>query len=192
MISTFPTQLPHIEDLFKRKDQELSSLIGKLQINDVKDDNVFEATTRRIKNQILLTKVEFKDPVIKGHRQEQKIVRPNYNRVFGGTETVQIVTVDFNFSGSPELFMFSPNGLSFSSSDTGVYQPRFNNTIAIEVEVPQLDKSEVLKRANEMMKTTFSVIQQINPQAERWSLNKAQSIDSALKQKREELISFYG
>jgi hypothetical protein len=51
-------------------------------------------------------------------------------------KTINIVTVDFPFTGSTELFGYSPNGHSISSSDTMVYQPGYGHTISIEVEVP--------------------------------------------------------
>jgi hypothetical protein len=42
-----------------------------------------------------------------------------------------------------------------------------------------------------MMQTTFSLINQVNPQAEQWSLQLGAQIDAALKQKRTELLNFY-
>ncbi len=184
-------RLPNIRTLFSQKDQELSQELGDLQINDVREDIAFQATTKRIKNQVLLAPISFGEPIIKGHRSEQKTYPQSYQHMLGHAKDVLVVTVDFPFTGSSELFSFSPDNLSFSSSDTRVHQPDYGNTISIEVEVQQLDKLTVLSMAEAKMKTTFSLINQINPQAQQWSATKEPMIDAALQKKRAELVSFY-
>ena len=183
--------LPNIHNLVIKKEQELNRELGSLRINDVKEDGAFKSTTARIKNLVRLTPVDFGEPVIKNHRSEIKKLSATYNNPWPHEKEVITVAVDFPFTGSPELFSFSPNGMTYGSSDTRVYQPDGNN-ISIEVEVEQLNKDVTLSKARSAMKTTFSLINQINPQAAQWSLTQEPLIDAELLKKRKELVDFYG
>jgi hypothetical protein len=177
--------------LFEEKRKQLQQLVGNLQLKDVKEDAAFQTTTQRVKSQLQLTPISFEEPVIKTHRQEQKSHGATFDNPRPHQKTVDIVTVDFPFTGSTELFNYSPSGHSISSSDTKVYQPGYGRTITLEVEVPQLDREAVIAKAKGMMQTTFSLINQANPHAEQWSLQMDGQIEAALQEKRTELLNFY-
>jgi hypothetical protein len=191
MYSLMVSQLRNIYELYKAKDQQLDFLVGNLQTFDVQNDQIYDVTLARIRGQILLNEVTFGPLAITSNRQEQKTVPPNYNNLFGGQEIVQIVTVEYKFKGSSELFKYIPNGWQYSSNDTTVYQPEGTDQICLEVEVPRLDKAEVISKADIMMKTTLSIITQINPQIRNWSDGKEIAIKMSLDQKRKELMALY-
>lgn len=183
--------LPRINDLFLSKEKQLNTMVGNLQVKDVKNDSDYNTAVAKIKKEILLTPVSFQDPEIKGHRTGERSVGASYEYPWPRTKSFLIVTVNFSFTGSSELFQFAPNSLTFSSTDTGVYQPDYNNVITVSVQVNELDKDQVKSRAREMMSTTFSLINQINPFADQWSLTKGPLIDELLRQKRKEILDFY-
>jgi hypothetical protein len=83
-----------------------------------------------------------------------------------------------------ELFSFSPDNLTIAGSDTRVNQPDYSNKIVIEVDVEQLDKEVVLSKARSAMNTTRSLINQVNPQAQQWSVGKEPVIDDALQKEK--------
>ena len=184
-------RLTMIQHVFLQKEKDINQQVGNLQLNDVKEDAAFQRTTTRIKNDTLLKPVTFSNPEIKSHRQVEKRFSSSYEFPMPHTKNVCIVNVDFTFEGSSELFKYAPNGLSYGSSDTRMYQPGYGNVISLEVEIPQLDRDAAIAKANSMMATTFSIINQINPQAEQWSTAKEPIIDADLDKKRAEILNFY-
>lgn len=192
MNGLLPSQLRSIFHLFQEKDQTRKDIIGNLKPSDVKDDSRFTQTCERIKKEILLVPVTFGEPELGDYSSEERQMPGNYQNPFPHKRQVTTVKVRFPFVGSPELFSHSPNGYSFGGSSTRIYQPDFDNSINIEVEVDKLDKELVLARAKQMMDTTFSLISQIKTQAEDWSKSTVSIVDSALQEKRDELIKFYG
>ncbi len=83
---------------------------------------------------------------------------PNFQNMFGGKRTVNVITVEFQFEGSNELFNYSPNNLSFgSSSNMRIYQP-YGNSITVDVELTELDKRKAISEAKAQMEMTFGVI----------------------------------
>lgn len=188
-----PMELPINSYLFDAKRKELSQLIGNLTIDEVKEDEKFQATVKRIKNAILLEPVLFEEPKIVGNYQSEKTVPPNSIEMWGGTRVVNVISVEFKFKGSTELFKYSPNGLSFgSSSNMRVYQPDFGNFITVEVELPNLDKKAALGSAIAKMEMTYEVIRGNNMQAEQ-QLNASieNVIESMANDRRKELLDFY-
>ena len=186
-----PMQLRINSELFSSKQRELNELVGNLSLNDVKEDIQFARTTQRIKDAILLKPVTFQEPKITGNYQTEKTVPPNYQDMWGGKRQVNIITVEFQFDGSPELFNYYPNNLSFgSSSNMRVYQP-YGNVISVEVELPDLDKSKAINAAKAQMEMTFGVINGNNAQAQQWSNSIEPTIDSMLVAKKKEVIDLY-
>jgi len=187
-----PIQLRINSELFSSKQRELNELVGNLSLNDVKEDTQFARTTHRIKNAILLKPVTFQEPKITGNYQTEKTVPPNYQDMWGGKRQINIITVEFRFDGSPELFSYYPNNLSFgSSSNMRVYQPSGGNVISVEVELPDLDKNKAINAAKAQMEMTFGLINGNNSQAEQWSKTIELTIDSMLAAKRKEIIDLY-
>ncbi|NLZ46133.1 MAG: hypothetical protein GX896_05525 [Clostridiales bacterium] len=186
-----PMQLQINSNLFSIRENELKHLVGNLKPNDVKDDVQFTHTTARIKNNVLLKPVTFQDPKITNHSQVEKNYPPDFQNLFGGKRMINIISVEFQFDGSSELFNYSPNNLSFgSSSNMRVYQP-YGNSITVDVELPDLDKNKAISAAKAQMEMTFGVINGNNTQAIQWNMSIESSIDSMLIAKRKELLDFY-
>ena len=111
------SRLPIIDfDLPKVKHDELDQLISNLKISDVENENVLNRTLNRIKDQILIRKVEFQEPKIKDNSSIIKDIKPHYDNPFGGRSQVYIVNVEIQFEGSLDLFNYCPNGYRFTSS----------------------------------------------------------------------------
>ena len=186
-----PYQLQINSELFSDKQRELNSLVGNLSLNDVKDDEQFIRSTKKIKDAILLRPVTFHDPKITNNYQIEKTFQASYQDMWGGKKLVNIITVEFSFDGSPELFNYSPNNLSYSSSSNmRVYQP-YGNAISVEVELFTLEKERALSEARKQMEMTFGVINGNNLQAQQWSNSIEQNIDHLLAIKRKELLDLY-
>jgi hypothetical protein len=90
--------------------------------------------------------------------------------------TVNVITIEFKFDGSPELFMYVPANISING--TQVYQPDYGNTITLDLELPSLDKTIALNSARDQMKTTFDIIQWNNSPAQQWSTSMEPIIES--------------
>lgn len=184
-------ELPRINDLFSNKERELLESVGNLQLKDVKEDIDYNNTIRRIKKNILLSKVIIQAPEIKEHHIEQVSFNGTYGNPFPHKKNLFIVTVNFPFIGSSQLFQYAPSNLTFSTSDTGIYQPDYDNVIAVTIQIETLDKSQVQVKAKALMNTTFSLINQNNSLVEQWSLAKESIIGNILQQKRAEILEFY-
>ena len=181
-------QLPIIDNLYQQKQRELKQLAGNLQINDVKEDNRFEVTVKRIKQELLPVPITFGEPKLEGHYQTTRNVPPNYQNMWGGSQEVFIVTVSFPFTGSGELLSYTPHGVQVPLGH--IYQS-YGSTIDIEVELTKLDKAEALAKANENMKTTFAFAAANSQQVGQWAATFKLLIDSTLAARRKELLDFY-
>ena len=181
-------QLSSLSGLFVDRERELKQLIANLQINEVKDDNKFTATINRIKQQLLLTPVSIGEPKITGNQAKTQQVPPNYQNMWGGQRTMNVITVEFPFTGSAELFNYRSNGGSLSMHN--IYLPSYNS-ISLDVQLAELNKEKALAKAKEEMATTLEVINQNNPDAERWSATQSVLIEQMADKKRKELLAFY-
>lgn len=185
-------QLPINLHLFSAQEKELKSEIGRLSLTDLKEDAQFERTTRRIKDTFLLKLVVFQgDPKITKNRQTEKVVQPNAEDMWGGTRLINIVTVEFYFEGSCELFEYSPNNITIGGhSNSCVYRPS-GNVIDVEIEQKLLNKDAAINAARDKMGMTFNVISSNNTQADQWNKNAALIIDSLLAARRKEITDLY-
>jgi hypothetical protein len=181
-------QLHTLDNLFQARERELKELIGNLQIDEVREDKRFKAKVAEIKAQVLLKPVTIGQPKIEGNRQETRKVPPNYQMMWGGQQAVNIVTVSFPITGSSDLFEYRASGASLTMSN--IYAPEYNS-ITLDIEVPALDKAQVLATANKELETTRSLILQNNPIAEVWSERIDQKTDTMAAEKRKELMDFY-
>lgn len=187
----FPTQMHINTQLFSAKRNELKSLIANLQLNEVKEDEQFKNTVQKIKNATLLKPVVFDEPTINKNTTSTKEVGPNYNNPFGGKITLNVITVEFKFTGSSELFEYLPsNGMSFGGSNIRVFQP-IGKSVFIDVELSSLDKELTIREAKAKMDLTRNVIAGNNSQLEPWNTSIEADIDSMAAAKRTELIKFY-
>lgn len=185
---THTMQISVLDNLFQHRERQVRDAIGNLSINDVKQDSKFQATVNRIKSQAILSPATIGEPVIEANRQEIRKVSPNYQMMFGGEQAIQIVTVRFPVTGSRELFEYRANGGSLTIAN--IYTPDYDS-ISLDVEVPVLDKEQVLAVATREISTTRALIAQNNPQAEAWSQRISIQIDSMTDAKRRELLNFY-
>jgi hypothetical protein len=187
-LSTFELRIN--SELFESKRRELNHLVGNLKLNDVKEDADFDRTTKRIKNAIILKPVTFQEPKIADHSQIEKDFPPSYQNMFGGRRQVNMITVEFKFDGSPELFNYAPSSYSISGNSR-VHQPDYGNSITVDVELPTLDKTLALNSAKDQMKTTFDIIQGNNNQVKQWTISMETTIETVLAAKRKELLDLY-
>ncbi|MGI8636062.1 MAG: hypothetical protein ACR2KZ_11740, partial [Segetibacter sp.] len=88
---------------------------------------------------------------------------PNYNNLWGGPQTIQVITVEFPYTGSEELFNYR-TGESLSMGH--IYEPSYR-AISVEVQLPQLNKEQALSKAKQEMSITFELIRQNNPNIQR-------------------------
>ena len=183
--STF--QLQTIRSLFDAKETELKDSIGNLQIGEVKEVNKFTATVKRIKREILLTPVKIGKPKITAHEQVTKPVPQQYQGMWGRSRTVNVIKVQFPYTGSRELFDYR-TGESLAMGT--IYEPS-GGTITVDVELQQLDKAAAISKAKEEMAITFKLIEQNNSDAEQWSAIQTPLIEQMADKKRKELLDFY-
>ena len=99
-----------------------------------------------------------------------------------------MVTVDFPFEGSEELFQYMPSGVGLTMGR--FYQPS-GNRVSVQVTVTALDKNAVITEAKNKMSATFELINANNTQAKQWTASKEPMIDTLMAQKRKELNDFY-
>jgi hypothetical protein len=177
-------------ELFLNKQKELNQLVGNLKLNEVKEDTQFAITNQRIKDAIILKSVTFQEPKIIDHSQLERNFPPSYHDLMGGRRQVNVVTVEFKFDGSPELFNYIPGNITIGGN-TRVYQPDYGKVITVDVELPTLDKALALNSAKEQMKTTFDIIQGNNNQVQQWNSTMETTIERALASKRKELVDLY-
>lgn len=77
-----------------------------------------------------------------------------------------------------------------SLSMHNIYLPSYNS-ISLDVQLAELNKEKALAKAKEEMATTLEVINQNNPDAERWSATLSALIEQMADKKRKELLAFY-
>jgi len=175
--------LKSILDLQMKRQAELQTQVKRLELKDVKTDAVFNGTKEKIKHDILLRPVTIHEPKIKGHRVTEK-------PLIGGPGQLYVITVQYPFEGSPELFTCMPNNYMYGGSNPMVYLPN-GNVIEVDVEAVALNKEQALNKAQSLMDTTFSLITGNNEQAKEWSERMEPGIETMLEAKRKELIEFY-
>ena len=115
---TSPNGLPFMSELKRQKEAGINSLINNLKIGDVKDDSKFAQTSTRIKNSVILKKVEFGEPKCVDHEYEDRPLNMQQQLIGGVSRHHYKHQIEFPFTGDSELFDHTPeNGFSFSSSD---------------------------------------------------------------------------
>ncbi|ULQ50966.1 hypothetical protein [Flavihumibacter fluvii] len=187
--SKLHSQLPSIFNLFESRQKLFDIAIKNLQLKHVKEEIDFENTKAQIKEQYLLQPIMLGDPIINSHRTQNKQYGTSAR---GGDRIEEVITVEVEvpLTGHAELLGYIPNGFSFSSSDTSIFQPT-GNSIKLEIDVLSLDKEKVLEKTNNALKTTRSLIRQSNPSIEKWSADQEKIIEELLTKKRIEIMKFY-
>ena len=103
-----------------------------------------------------------------------------------------LVTVEFAFTGSPELFRYRPNGYQYGSSQVPyVYQPN-SNEIEIEVEWGNLDdRDRIIQNAKETMSLTYTFVATNNKFIVEWNQRMTGSLKVTLENQRATLKKLY-
>jgi hypothetical protein len=181
-------QLSTLDNLFLSKENEVKDTIANLTVNEVKEDARFTATVQRIKDQTKLTPVVIGEPKITDNNTITRNVAPNFQDMWGGQRKFEVVTVEFPFTGSEELFNFRASGIALTMGS--VYLPSYN-TISIDVQLQQLNKDVALNSANSEIALTKELIKQNNPFAEQWNNKINATIDTLAEQRRKQLLELY-
>ena len=193
MISQFtsPNGRPFMSELKRQKEAGINSLINNLKIGDVKDDDKFARTSSRIKNSVLLKKVELGEPKCVDYEYEERALSMQ-QQVLGMSRHHYVHTVEFPFTGDTELFDHTPEvGFSHSSSDRGLVLPSYNR-LTVYVDLPELNPTRAIAEARNLLSMTMQFVNSNNASIDAWSQSISHRIDQQLQQKREELAKFFG
>jgi hypothetical protein len=162
-----------------------------LKLIDVKDDTAFEKTTSKIKEKILLTPVTIKEPSLVDYKFEERPLT-HIQQLNGGNPNHYLHNIIFIFTGSADLFQYTPeSGFSFTSSDHGIIEP-VANALLVEVDLPELNPNQALAEARKLTRMNFEFIEKNNASIKQWLVVIEKRIDEQLKQKRIELINLFG
>lgn len=172
-----------LDNLFIEKKKTLKRMIGNLQIDNVKSDTRFASTVNSIKQAVLLKPVTIGEPRITGNHQKERQVSAHYQNMWGGSQMVNVITVEFSYTGSSELFSYRVSNQSLTVDR--IYNPFYNT---IEVKVSQLDKNQALSEAKNKLATTKQLIQQNNSVVEQWSANMENRIQTLAEEKRTDRV----
>lgn len=188
---TSPNGRPYMSELTRQKVTGINPLINNLKIGDVKDDAKFAQTSSRIKNSVILKKVEFGEPKCTDHEYEDRPLSMQ-QQLIGGSRNHYIHTVEFPFTGDIEIFSHTPEGgFSYSSSDRGLILPNYNR-LTVYVDLPELNPTRAIAEARSLLSMTMQFVNSNNATIDAWSQNVIQQIDQQLQQKRQELIKLFG
>ena len=188
---TSPNGRPYMSELKREKESVINSLINNLIIDDVKDDANFAKTSSRIKNSVILKKVEFGEPKFTDHKYEDRPLSM-HQQLIGASRHHYIHTVEFPFTGNTELFDHTPEGgFSYSNSDRGLILPNYNR-LTVYVDLPELNPTMAIAEARGLLSMTMEFVNSNNASIDAWSQSVSQRIDQQLQQKREELIRLFG
>jgi len=184
-------QMPIIEyDFSKNKFSQIDSYINSLKLQNLQNEENLQSSLNTIVTKFIPTPVEFSEPKITDHREIQKHFNSSYENPFGGNQTVYIVTVIFEFSGSPELFKFRPSSYSHGNSYPNIFQP-YSNTIEIEVELLKLDKNLILGEAHNKIRMTKEFVEYNNSFIRNWQANAIAYIEKKVHDQKIILESLY-
>ncbi|WP_417369221.1 hypothetical protein [Flavobacterium beibuense] len=165
-----------LSDLFQEKIREIPSLINNLKYRDIGDDASFNESTKKIKNEILLS------PVIIG---EPKFVDYEYERNY-------IHEISFPYEGDRELFSYTPDNFSYLSSDHGIIVPTYDDSITIYVELSEISPKKAVDEAKSLMRLTIDLAEKNYEAISNWNYAIEKRIDNDLEEKRNELERIFG
>lgn len=188
---TSPYSLTPISELKRDRESKINILINNLKISEVKDDAKFIETSKRIKNSILLTLIEFGEPKFFDYEFEEIALSLQQQLIGGVNRNHYYHKVSFPFTGDRELFSFQPETFSYSSSDRGLIIP-YSNNLTVTVDLPELNPDRAISEAKSLLSLTMQFININNASLQSWSLVTSQRIDEQLRVKREELIKIFG
>lgn len=177
-----------ITDLFNKRKKNLRLEASNLQLEDVKEDRIFNSTVEKFKKKYLLTPVKIEEPVIKRHQASIKKYSPNYENPMGGEREVYEIVVAFPFTGSPELFEVNPVDVRYPSGK--IYHPVGPNITLDIIELNELNKDKVYTEAKNRMYATKAIIKENNIQAEKWNEIMVSQIEQLLNEQRKLVIDF--
>jgi hypothetical protein len=188
---TSPRNLQNLLELKKERESKIDLLINNLKIENVKEESSFNKSKDRIKKEILFNPVKLGDLKFMDYEYVEKSVSFE-QQLIGGRKGHYIHKLSLIFSGSGELFEYTPEeGFTFTSSDHGVILPTAN-AIFIDVDLPELNPSESVNEARRLLRMTFEFVEKNNISINQWNAKIEPKIDSLLEQKRKQLIDLFG
>jgi hypothetical protein len=188
---TSPRNLRNLSELKRERESKINFLINNLKLIDVKENKAFDDTTKEIKKKILLTPVTIGEPSLVDYKFEERPLT-HIQKLNGGSPNHYLHNIIFIFTGSADLFQYTPeSGYSFTSFDHGIIEP-VANAIWIEVDLPELNPVQAITEARQLLRMNFEFIEKNNPSIIQWSSVIEKRIDEQLKQKRIELINLFG
>lgn len=179
--------LRSFSDFETEKNNELKYILGNLKKHDVFDDADFKTKVRAIKDQIIPDTIHIGEPKIKDHRFEQRKMPHSYHHVGGGVQDVNIVTVEFPVTGSPELFNYR-TGDRLTVGD--IYCTE-GASITVDIELHKPEKEAALNDAKHRMSVTYELINQNNAYIDQWAKRMLQGIEQGAARKRKEIFDLY-
>lgn len=168
----YKDQMEPIQRLFNKQKSKYLELLSDLKEADVKTDSSFKYTVSRIKYDVLLEPITFKEPKIANHRG---------NGIF-------YVEVEFGFTGHEELFTYYTE--AYDDDGRAIQQPH-GNSIVIDVETSILKKEDIISSAKENIKDIVKFIEDNNKAVAEWSKKMNAIIGTDLEKRRNEIIALY-
>jgi len=188
---TSPRNLQNLSELKKERESMINFLINNLKLIDVKENKTFDYTTQEIKKKILLTPVTIGEPSLVDYKFEERPLT-QIQMLNGGNPNHYLHKIIFIFTGSADLFHYTPeSGFSFTSSDHGIIEPEAN-ALWVEVDLPELNPNQALAEARQLLRMNFEFIEKNNASIKQWLKVTEKRIDEQLQQKRIELINLFG
>ncbi len=179
-----PHNLPPFADFLKRREADIKSAINGLTLQDVQDDEMFEKTQFRVKNEILLKLVEFGDIEYVDCEYESKEEKESNEIVAHYIHQVVIP-----FIGDKALFSYVPEkGFAVSHKEEVVVIP-FSGNLIIYVDLPVLNSESAISHARDLLNLTMQFVQSNNATVADWNKVITHKIEDKLKEKRDHLIN---
>jgi hypothetical protein len=175
-----------IAELLQSREHLLAQIVAKLKARDLRDDNSFKRLKRSIRRTVLLQPVEFGAPTISGHPDCAEEV-PLWRRVIARVRHLFTKVVTFPFTGSKELFCYTPEPDIIDGTESGIFEP-MGNCLPVDVGLPFEDEAQVLKEASIMVTLTRQFIAINNSIVSSWRKRISRRIEETLDAKRREAV----
>jgi hypothetical protein len=185
--------MPHFSQFLSERGSKIRVLVNQLKFPDVEKDEDFEKSKQKIKNAILLTPVAMGVPVFKDYEYEERNIRVE-QRFFDGQPSRDnyIHEISFPFTGSQELFNYSPSSYSTRSSDHGLIKPSTSNSVTVYVELNEISPDSAISQAHSLIRLTNEFVEGNSKEVKTWNTAIEKHIDDVMEAKQNELFRIFG
>jgi hypothetical protein len=169
-------QLPPISELFKMRSQHIKERFYNLRASDVTTDAQFDLTRTFIRDAILLQPIVFEQPVFSasaGSKFRDMVIRE----------------VRLPFTGSKEIFNYSPEDLSYPKNQE-ILLP-VDGCLRVRLKSVLFSKREAVNAAGRLMGATIQMIAVNNEAVKDWSAKTDELITRKLLSFRKECLDLY-